>query len=178
MAANFCRIAKRNGGSCIFVKNHLNIKEVKNFETLNLEQHFEASIIEIAYLKIIIICVYRSPDSDINIFVERLDHILNYYKTTKTVIIIGDMNVDFSQGNLGEAMTELMILHNLNKMITQPTRVTTHSQKIIDQYLINNSFVDFKVNVFETGFSDHFAQLVSLSNLSSKLTKKSKGFYR
>jgi exonuclease III len=66
------------------------------FEDLNQEQHFEASIIELSQCSIIIICVYRTPNSNINIFIENMDTILSKLMNKgKGIIIVGDLNVDY-----------------------------------------------------------------------------------
>jgi hypothetical protein len=47
------------------------------FQSLSQEEHFEASIAELTQFNTIIVCVYRPPNSNINIFIEILDTIIS-----------------------------------------------------------------------------------------------------
>jgi hypothetical protein len=47
LISKFCRKNKQHGGSCIYVKTNLEAKPYNLFESLNQEEHFEASIIEL-----------------------------------------------------------------------------------------------------------------------------------
>jgi hypothetical protein len=69
LISKFCRKNKRRGGSCIYVKTKLEAKPYHFFDDVNQEEHFEAGIIELIQCSIIIICVYRTPNSNINIFI-------------------------------------------------------------------------------------------------------------
>jgi exonuclease III len=79
LVSKFCRKNKRHSGSCIYVKENLEAKPYNLFENLTQEEHFEAStsIIEHTQFNTIIICVYRTPNSNINIFIETMDIIIS-----------------------------------------------------------------------------------------------------
>jgi exonuclease III len=72
LVSKFCRKNKQHGGSCIYVKENLEAKPYNLFENLT-QEHFEASIIELTQFNTIIICVYKTPNSNINIFIETTD---------------------------------------------------------------------------------------------------------
>jgi exonuclease III len=101
LVSKFCRKNKQHGGSCIYVKTNLEAKPYNLSESLNQEEHFEACIIELIQLSTIIICVYRTPSSNINIFIETLDIIIsNEINKGKSAIIVGDLNIDFLGRNV------------------------------------------------------------------------------
>jgi exonuclease III len=101
LVSKFCRKNKQHGGSCIYVKTNLEAKPYNLFEKLKQEEHFEASIIELTQLNTIIMCVCRTPNSNINIFIETLDSIISILKNKgKSIIISGDLNVDFLGSNV------------------------------------------------------------------------------
>jgi hypothetical protein len=77
LISSFCRKNKKHGGSCIYVKNNLRAKPYNLFDKLNKEEHVEASIIELTQYNTIIICVYRTPNSDINVFIRTMDTIIS-----------------------------------------------------------------------------------------------------
>jgi exonuclease III len=97
------------------------------FGNLNQEEHFEASIIELIQFNTIIICVYRNPNSNINIFIETMDTIIsNLINKEKSIIIVGDLNIDF----LGRSV-------NLQ----------------LQQIILNKGLWGCNLKVIETGFS-------------------------
>jgi hypothetical protein len=73
----YCRQNKRNGGSCIYVRSNILAKPVTKFEHLNLE-HFEVSIGKLVHCKIIVIYIYRNPNSNIQIMLDSSEIILDY----------------------------------------------------------------------------------------------------
>jgi hypothetical protein len=75
LVSKYCRQNKRNGGSCIYVRSNILAKPITNFEHLNLDAHFEVSIVKLVHLKITIVCIYRNPNSNIQvtIYIHQLD---------------------------------------------------------------------------------------------------------
>ena len=64
---SFCRRTMNRGGVCIFAKENIYLRPIK-YE-LSVERHFEASIAVMDMVnvksKLIIIVVYRTPDSEL-----------------------------------------------------------------------------------------------------------------
>jgi hypothetical protein len=56
------------GSSCRFVSNVINIREVIFLKNLGSDKELEISVTELVDFKIIVICTYRSPHSDVKIF--------------------------------------------------------------------------------------------------------------
>jgi hypothetical protein len=61
LISKYCRNGRKNGGSCIYVKTNITATPMTNFEYLNVDKHFEASIVKLMNFKIVIICIYRNP---------------------------------------------------------------------------------------------------------------------
>ena len=81
--------------------------------------------------------MYRPPGN--NEFWDNICNNLDYVKSnsnTQYIMIIGDMNADFSTVN-GRKLKELCSLHNLDHLIKEPTRVTEESRTCLDQILTN-----------------------------------------
>ena len=166
--ACYCRSIMTKGGSCILVRSGVEVQEVLKFAILNEEQHFESSIVEIPNIDVVIICVYRTPGSNIKVFIKNVDLILEYYSTTKyTPVIVGDLNINFKTQAVNSELNILFHTYNLKPTIFSPTRITKTSSSTIDQVLINTELLSFQSNVLNTGFSDHEAQIVTLRNIKS-----------
>ncbi|KOB76621.1 putative crack-3 bf [Operophtera brumata] len=95
LKAIYARHDKRRGGACILTRNDIECVELDTIKDLATKNHFEICGIEIKHLKTIIICFYRIPNSDINIFFEKLQITLErlLFKGCK-LVIAGDFNID------------------------------------------------------------------------------------
>jgi hypothetical protein len=60
------------GGSCIYVKKEIRMKELNDLEYLGEVKNFELTITELIDYKIILICIYRSPNEKFEVFLNRL----------------------------------------------------------------------------------------------------------
>ena len=165
LASDFCRSENKHGGVSIFVKNNLKFKtlELRNF---CCEFDSEFCGVEIMCIKTIIITLYRSGVGDFNIFLYNFENLLetlssNYSK----VIIAGDFNINFrlTSGNLTDLIC-LISSFGLHVTISEYTRVTMQSSTCIDNILTNISDNEYKVGVIEPCLSDHFGQVITLSN--------------
>lgn len=163
--SKFCRKNKKHGGSCIFVKSSLKAKSYTKFESICMEDHFEASMVELDHLKTIVICIYRTPNSNILVFIEILDNVLNELtKKQKKVILIGDFNINFLDDKVNTQLLSVLNSYGLQTVIDEPTRVGKDSQSAIDQIILNTSLWDYNHTVIDTGFSDLYAQILQLNN--------------
>jgi hypothetical protein len=66
LASAFCRRSSNHGGVGIYVKEGLPTREI----------NFEMSLIELPKHKLIIVCIYRSPDGQLEKFINNLDVVI------------------------------------------------------------------------------------------------------
>jgi hypothetical protein len=79
----FCRTTKKGGGSCIFVRNFLQTKQVRYLSEIGQEKVFELSAVELLDIKIVIVCICRSPESDFNDFLAKLEIVISRIQKKK-----------------------------------------------------------------------------------------------
>jgi exonuclease III len=114
LISKFCRKNKLHGGSCIYIKTNLEVKPYNLFESLNQEEHFEASIIERTEFNTIIICIYRTPNSNINIFIDNMDTVIsNLTNKGKSIIITCGLNIDFLKKSVNPQLQTMFISYGL-----------------------------------------------------------------
>lgn len=94
-------------------------------------------------LNMIIICVYRTPSSDIKILTDNLDVIISsLINKFKYILVVGDLNVDFLGNKVNGYLQTVLNYFNLEAIIDVPTRVTDTSKTAVDQiikdYVITN----------------------------------------
>ena len=96
---------------------------------------------------VIIACMYRTPNSDIEMFNKELESILSKVnKEGKLIYLMGDTNIDLfktNDHNKSSEFIDLVYSYNLFPLITKPTRVTENSATLIDNIFTN----DFKENL-------------------------------
>jgi len=65
MESAFCRRSSNHGGAGICVKEGLTTREISLFTDICEEKIFEMSLIELPMYKLNIVCIYRSPDGQL-----------------------------------------------------------------------------------------------------------------
>jgi exonuclease III len=69
----FCSNKRRGGCSCIFVREILSARQVHYLNGIAQEKTFELAAVELLDIKVVIVCIYRSPESDIDEFLGKLE---------------------------------------------------------------------------------------------------------
>lgn len=132
-------------------------------KNLGRDREFEISAIELVNFKIAVICIYRSPHSDVKKFLENLEEIIN--KVSKKgiyLVMCGDWNINLLQENIHQkALLSLLLSNNLLNTVLCPTRVTKNSSSLIDVMIRNKTFYHTTTDVVELGYSDHFAHVMN-----------------
>lgn len=159
MGASFCRSKQKRGGVCILHNNSITTKKIPLLNDLASESSFEICGLEIIEYKIILICIYRTPKSNVNVFFDKLQCLLdklNAFK--KRIILTGDWNIDtLKDSKLTRELTEMLLAHDLDLHIKTPTR----QKACIDHFASN---IKEAIGCTEAvGLSDHdTAQLLTV----------------
>jgi len=77
LVSNFSRSQGASGGSCIFVRNTIETKDVNYLRNLGKEGVFEVSATELFTTNTILACICRSPDSDFYTFLHTLEVLIS-----------------------------------------------------------------------------------------------------
>jgi exonuclease III len=95
LADNFCRNTDNHGGFCIFVLNELKTRVLTFLMNLSMQKIFEISAIELLDFKIIIVCIYRSLNSNVHNFLELLKETVNKVLLRgRFLVLCGDPNIN------------------------------------------------------------------------------------
>lgn len=99
LASCYCRKQFKGGGTAIFVRNSISTEECKFISEISIDKHFEVSATNLkgSTTDLIIMCIYRSPSGDFNVFLEKLEEIYRKLDVQQKYIIVGDFNVDVSE---------------------------------------------------------------------------------
>jgi len=165
LASNFSRSKSDHGGSCIYVKHHMQTKDINYLQGIRKEKDFEMTAVEILYYKLIIVCVYRSSDGDFATFLRSLESVIQKVQArNKQLMLCGDWNINYMQESVRlHDVQESLLLHNLVNTVRSPTRVTKDMVSLIDVIVTNKDSIGELATAMDLGYSDYKAQIMQLN---------------
>ena len=101
---------------------------------------------------------YRPPNSDIGLFDDCASFLEKCDYESRQLIILGDMNCDYSRSPIGphtERLQFLSSMYQFQQLILEPTRLTDKSSTLIDLAFTNEISNIAKSGVIHCGMSDH-----------------------
>jgi hypothetical protein len=110
------------------VNENIQTKELY-FQKLGKEKGFEVSALKLLKDKVVVVCVYRSPDGNFYMFPNKLVKVIQKVQTKKKKLILcGDWNINFlvDSARLRE-LNNLLQMYNLVNIVASPTRITKNS---------------------------------------------------
>ena len=161
------RLHKRRGGVCAYIHRDLKSSVLKDLSSIS-DQNFHQLWLNVQYkkLKSVVICVtYRPDDSPLSSFEEVLKP--NYIQAltlNKPIIILGDLNcIGFEKScPKFKALEKFCSEMNLKQLISTPTRITPHTQTLLDVIMVSPNCSVSNNGVIHRPISDHsivFARL-------------------
>jgi exonuclease III len=153
---------RTHGGSCIYVKEYISTKVIDYFTTFGEEINFELSLIELTDYKLYIVCIYRAPDGEIDIFLNKLETLIQkLLSKNKSLLLCGDWNIDLLHVNNNQKdLADLLERYNLVNTVQSPTRITKSTSSMIDLMIVNDMLYKRPASNHELGLSDHLAQIL------------------
>lgn len=130
MVAKFCRNITIHGGTLILVQDkYVDLCKALNVSTYCKELSFECSLV-IYNKNTCIVCIYRSPSSDIAQFFDHFNELLNkIVGKYENIFITGDLNIDnLNVKNCNrKKLYDLLNSYRLTSMIDKPTRISINN---------------------------------------------------
>ena len=174
------------GGTIIYVKNQFSSKLVQEYSKSE-KGFFESTFVEIKNndKKLVIGTIYRHPKTNDDFLEQFLNPTLDKLNKSKSkVIITGDFNYDLikyeSHKNTSD-FYDMLSSYSYKPCILQPSRVTSHSNTLIDNIFVNQSNCSSDGGNLTSSISDHFLQFTFLDVFGKILPKpetKSKRDFR
>ena len=142
----------------------------------------ESSFVEIIRPKkenFIIGCIYKHPTlckkEFINDYLSPKLHLIS--KENKASIILGDFNIDLNENNANvNKFLDVLSSNSFFPTINLPTRVTNHSETLIDNIFVNTQKYSIKSGNILSGISDHLPQFAIFE--TNKVNQRSEKVYR
>ena len=162
---------RHGGGIVMYVKEHLIY--IRRFD-LEVTQ-VECLWIEIALKKrkLLLCSVYRPPSANSEYFESMLDIFENSCSEDKMVVIIGDININYTREDRSNVLLNLIEnLNGLTQLIHDYTRVTGRSSTIIDHIYTTSPGDHTNSGVCHITMSDHYLIHTVIRNCTPKLNKQ------
>jgi len=139
LVSAFNRKYKTHDGSCIYVKDNIVTKDIDCFTTFGEEINFELSLTELVDFKLYVGCIYRAPNGQFDIFLDKLEIMVQkLLSKNKILILCGDWNADMLHESSNQSdLLGLLQRHNLINTIQSPTRITNNLNTLLDLMIIN-----------------------------------------
>lgn len=168
--ASFYSRPNKRGGVCILVLKGLNYKKNISIARHAKSNVFECCAVEFPHNNLIIICLYRTPTSDVNIFLNNLDSLLHELNSNrkKKIVVLGDLNINTLKADkVTKDLQDLTKNYNMTIHINEPTRRSSCIDHILSN--IDNT----SSSVVHLGLSDHeTAQMLNFSVENKKQNQK------
>ncbi|XP_074042677.1 uncharacterized protein [Leptinotarsa decemlineata] len=145
-------------------------REMKEVAGFSIEMQIE--IVGVITKYGIILALYRSPQGEIDIFLEQLDSVLQFITGTnnmENIYLAGDFNIDFmTESNTCCSVEDLLSSYGLHKTTVEPSRVTYRSQSCIDN-IFTNTISETNSQTVNLHMSDHMGQILNLSQKDERI---------
>ena len=164
------------GGRGIFIKNTISFKVRDDIANKIYKQRtLESTFVELtipSHANIVVGCIYKHPHMPKSDFTDdHLSFILNKLnKERKKAVILRDFNINLLNDNSNEVIDFLTIIasNTFVPTITIPTRISEHSETLIDNILTNITEKTLESGNLAVGISDHFPQFLLIKSSFKK----------
>ena len=168
-----------NGGVLLYIKKAITYKlrpDLMIYKKRELESVF-IEIIQKDSKNNVVGCIYRHP------CMQQCEFIDEYLKPlsekliseNKEVILLGDFNIDLLKCDSNKNVSDFLdIIYSTNFLpnITSPTRLTSHSQTLIDNIFSSVINDDCIAGNLISPISDHHTQFLIIPNYTTQNSKK------
>ncbi|CAH1997385.1 unnamed protein product [Acanthoscelides obtectus] len=154
----------RGGGTAIFVNSDLTVESLRaNTECIEKDCEYCISQFTLNNKHYIVICIYRSPTGNLDLFLSTLDEVLNYVYAPNKYLLV---NVDFLVHYDGVfSVTQLMASYGLVSHVKGITRIGPTQGTQLDNMFSN--IPDTECSIIKINISDHYGQSLNFT-LNSK----------
>ena len=172
------------GGTLLYIANHLSYK-CRNDLNIYKKNELESTFIEIVNPKksnIIVGVIYRHPSMDLADFNSSyLNKLLeNISKEQKSMFLLGDFNVNllnYNEHNQTNEFLDSLASNSFIPFFLQPTRITSHSNTLIDNIFSNVIEPDIISGNLTATISDHLPQFAIIPNIFGNISGNKYNIY-
>lgn len=165
-ALHHCRKLRPGGGVSLYLNKEFHFNYRIDLTCSSENDEIESLFLEIPACDLsdgrclIIGCIYKPPDTNIDLFYSNLAHVLDKInQENKIGIILGDFNINLLNTESHSLTADFLNPIHENSfypLITKPTPLTPSSATLIDNIFTNSFSNEWKSGIFYSDISDHF----------------------
>ena len=157
------RESQRGGGVAILSKYIYKMQELK-YNSYSSFEYCSYTILHSSGKKIILVSLYRPPNSNVSDFLKQFTELLEFFVTYNAELVItGDVNIHLDiVSTTSKSFFDILSMFNLCQNIYHPTHTLGHT---LDVVITSRVLETFNVSCSDVNLSDHFPVNFSL-NLS------------
>ena len=168
------RKTKGGGGVVLYVKQDIQCQLLTE-KSVSIEGILECVTVAIQVnkpisKKCVISCIYRTPGSNIDMFIYTINSIFSDSKYNSSLFVCGDFNIDLLKNGEHVGTTKFidaMYSIGLYPLIDKPSRITQYSATLIDNIFTNELTNQIISGLLINDISDHLP-IFSLTRSSPK----------
>jgi hypothetical protein len=152
-----CNNILRAGGVMVLIKDNIQCSSL--FIDMSTADCLFIKIVDEEF-ELTLLAIYRSPNGGIKEYIAELESVLKQNKD-KNLLILGDININIMNVNNNNVFSYLLLMSSFGfkSCVNVPTRVTDHSETVIDHVFLrsedNSSALKCKTDVVDSGLTDH-----------------------
>ena len=174
------RNVRKGGGVAIYLNDNVSYRMIDRScnRNLNLTHNIDYILIELLQYDIALCCMYCPPKTDLTDIVSIISDLKTKVNCKFNFIATGDFNInllDITSSLSNEFLNNLYEL-GLHPAVNLPTRVTSTTATLLDNFMCDLAFLPFKSGVIRTDISDHYLIVLFLKLNNSTFTTKHRNF--
>ena len=158
----------RGGGVGVFVRCGLGV-EVVSTDLAGADVHSIKLTVDgsSSHRHLNLTAIYRQPSTDVNTFLNDLEHLLSSYTTPH--IVTGDLNIDTLNSIVSEDYLNLQSIYNYTNVINVATHFSVPHKKFscLDHILTNIFSHTTFSGIIKTDLSDHYPTFYILKSIEN-----------
>ena len=163
------------GGTSLYIVNHLSYKCRNDLNIYKKNVNRKKS-------NILVGVIYRHPSMDLTDFnCNCLNKLLeNFSEEQKSAFLLGDFNfnlLNYNEHNQRNEFLDSLASKSFIPLISQPTRITSHSNTLIDNIFSNFIDPDIRSGNLDAIISDHLPQFSIIANMFSNIPSNRSNIY-
>ena len=153
------RSDKKGGGTALYIRSDYS-HECSDIGTYEVKNCFEVTTVKMnicANKVIYLSCVYKPPNTSIELFIEKYMEFLELYRG-KSMYICGDFNIDLMKYKVHtdtSKFLDMLYSYNMYPLIVKPTRINDKSATLIDNIFTKERSFKPKSYILIDDTSDH-----------------------
>jgi Reverse transcriptase (RNA-dependent DNA polymerase) len=158
----------QNDGVLIYVNSKYTY-DIQHFTLIQSDITISKVKLNINNQTVVVVPCYRSPSTNLDLFISDLEGFLDTLENGSINILIGDFNVDIlnSEVNANSRYLSMLQAFGYKSLINTPTRVTAHSSTCLDHIFFKKNFpindAQFHPLVLNSSITDHYPIYLDIS---------------